>query len=96
MFSSCHLPAVATPECAQGFICFWAEQDFAGRKLQQSPDWASDSHCIRLPFVVRSVMNNSKERQRGYANSDCSDLGTVLQHLGGTERAVDINAYKHT
>ncbi|MEV0675332.1 helix-turn-helix transcriptional regulator [Actinosynnema sp. NPDC050436] len=84
------------PECAENFICFWSEADFGGRKLQQPPDWISTTHCIRLPHSVRSVMNNSRERQRGYANSDCSDAGTVLQHLGAVEREVDFNAYKHT
>jgi hypothetical protein len=86
----------AEPECAENFICFWSEPNFGGRKLQQPPDWASTSHCIRLPYSIRSVVNNTRERQRGYANSDCSDAGTVLQHLGAVERSVDFNAYKHT
>jgi transcriptional regulator with XRE-family HTH domain len=87
---------VSTPECGEGFICFWSEPDFHGMRLQQSPDFSSASRCVRLPFTVRSVRNNTKERQRVYANSDCSDLGTIIQNLGGTDRFLDVNAYKHT
>lgn len=86
----------AQPECAANFICFWSEPNFGGRKLQEPPDWATGSHCTRLPFSARSAMNNTKERQRGYANSDCSDVGTILQYQGAVERSIDINAYKHT
>jgi len=86
----------ARPECAANFICFWSEPDFGGQKLQEPPDWITGSHCTRLPFSARSVMNHTNERQRGYANSDCSDLGTVLQYRGAVERSIDINAYKHT
>ncbi|WP_409184205.1 peptidase inhibitor family I36 protein [Amycolatopsis sp. VS8301801F10] len=86
----------ALPECAENFVCFWSEPNFGGQKIQEPPDWATGSHCIRLPFSARSALNNTKERQRGYLNSDCSDGGTILQYRGAAERSININAYKHT
>ncbi|MCR6484091.1 peptidase inhibitor family I36 protein [Amycolatopsis sp. OK19-0408] len=86
----------SSPACAPGFVCFWSDTGFAGTKVQLDPDWATGSHCVRLPFAARSVVNNSRERQRGYANSDCTGAATVLQHLGGVEPSVDVNAYKHS
>ncbi|MFI0805561.1 hypothetical protein SAMN04489729_6986 [Amycolatopsis lurida] len=85
-----------SPSCAQGFVCFWSESGFTGTKIQLDPDWATGSHCIRLPFAARSLVNNSRERQRGFANSDCTGTGTVLQHGGGVEPSVEVNAYKHS
>lgn len=89
---------VVIPECAPDAICFWPEPDFAGAKLQWPPDWAGDgSHCVTLPFIARSEMNGSSQRQWGYVSKDCTGKDrTLLQPQNGTERSVVINSYIKT
>lgn len=90
--------AARIPECGQNFICFWSEPDFGGRKVELPPDWAGDGQqCTPLPFLARSVMNNSAERHWGHTSPSCTGAEkTIIQHLGGTIRSAAINAYIHT
>ncbi|MCP2337405.1 peptidase inhibitor family I36 protein [Actinomadura rupiterrae] len=74
--------AAGTPDCLQGNVCFWPEPNYLGRKITLPPDYFSDSRCQALPFVARSVQNNSRERQRLFAGTGCTGQVTILQHLG--------------
>ncbi|GAA3967493.1 hypothetical protein GCM10023085_57430 [Actinomadura viridis] len=89
--------AAGTPDCVEGHVCFWPEPNFIGRKITLPPDYFSDSKCQPLPFVARSVKNNSKERQRLFAGTGCTGQETILQHLNRAPLpSVAILSYRHS
>ncbi|MET8757596.1 helix-turn-helix transcriptional regulator [Lentzea sp. NPDC004782] len=89
-------PVAAIGECAPNYVCFWAEPNFGGQKIQLDPVWYSEPHCEVLPFEARSEMNSSKERQFGFVSKDCTGSHTVLNHLGGSERSISVHSYQHS
>ncbi|MEU6721461.1 peptidase inhibitor family I36 protein [Nonomuraea sp. NPDC046802] len=90
--------STGTPDCVEGQVCFWPEPNFIGQKITLPPDYYTGSKCLPLPFVARSVQNNSKERQRLFADTGCNSLETVvLQHLDRAPLpSVAVLSYQHS
>lgn len=89
--------SAGAPDCVDGHVCFWPEPNFLGRKITLPPDYATGSTCEPLPFVARSAQNNSKERQRLFAGTDCTGQVTILHHLDRVPLpSVAVLSYRHS
>ncbi|MFC5187472.1 peptidase inhibitor family I36 protein [Actinomadura harenae] len=89
--------APGVPDCVDGSVCFWPEPNFIGRKITLPPDYFTDSTCQPLPFVARSVQNNSRERQRLFAGTSCTGQVTILQHLNRAPLpSVAVLSFRHS
>ncbi|WP_329521816.1 peptidase inhibitor family I36 protein [Spirillospora sp. NBC_01491] len=89
--------SAGAPDCVDGHLCFWPEPNFLGRKITLPPDYATGSTCEPLPFVARSAQNNSKERQRLFAGTDCTGQVTILHHLDRVPLpSLAVLSYRHS
>jgi Peptidase inhibitor family I36 len=83
------VPAVHSPRCPQGYVCFWTGPSFSGEmKVYQNPV----SHtCDPAPAQPsRTIYNNDDEPWSFYADVQC---GAHVVTLSPGEAATDVKVY---